>query len=445
MSYNNNTISSLSPHTTNDHHTATASAEPRSPEEQASRARLLRLCDPESWTRDDRLDFLLTETDPCLWTTDQSLEDLAAVWDNPAVRSRYLTRWSELKKPGRWLEEAVEAVRKRSPALLPNSPSSPAPPRFATIKASTLHAKPLPPQQWIIPDILPAGATLFVGRGKDGKSLLAWNLCLAVATGGKALSAYDVEEGDVLYLALEDGERRAQKRLREQMAHANMDTAPERLELVLWDAPRIGEGFEAGLLTWLDEHPQARLVVVDILEKVRPRRTHNGSVYADDYAALAPLQRIAQDRNIAVLIVHHSNKTRPEDFRDTASGSMGLIGACDTFWGLQRIAGEPDAALRITGRDVDEQDLALRFAEGFWTKLGQTEEYRLSQTSREVLDALQAAKKPLTYKQIAALMEVKEGTMRKHLWRMAERGYVRKWGEDYYIPSSTPPDEREMV
>jgi len=85
------------------------------------------------------------------------------------------------------------------------------------------------------------------------------------------------------------------------MAHADTDAPPERLELVLWDAPRIEEGFEEQLTLWLDEHPQARLVVIDILEKVRPRRTRNGSVYADDYAALAPLQRIAQDRNIAIL------------------------------------------------------------------------------------------------------------------------------------------------
>ena len=91
------------------------------------------------------------------------------------------------------------------------------------LTASALYAKELTPQQWIVPSILPAGATLFVGRGKDGKSLLAWNLCLAVATGGTALSTYPVEQGDVLYLALEDGERRAQKRLKDQMQHCAMD------------------------------------------------------------------------------------------------------------------------------------------------------------------------------------------------------------------------------
>ena len=57
--------------------------------------------------------------------------------------------------------------------------------RFETISAADLLAKVLPPQQWIVPDILPVGATLLAGRGKDGKSLMMWNLCLAVATGGR--------------------------------------------------------------------------------------------------------------------------------------------------------------------------------------------------------------------------------------------------------------------
>jgi hypothetical protein len=174
------------------------------------------------------------------------------------------------------LEKAVDAL---FPAM-PAPPSAPEEmPRFQTISAPNLFRKQLSPQEWIIPGILPVGATLFTGRGKDGKSLLVWNLCIATAAEqGKALGRYDVAGGDVLYLALEDGERRGQQRLRDQMQHCGMDAPPKRLELVLWDAPRIGEGFEAALIAWLDEHPRARLVVIDILEKVRPKRTRNGSI-----------------------------------------------------------------------------------------------------------------------------------------------------------------------
>jgi hypothetical protein len=257
-----------------------------------------------------------------------------------------------------------------------------------------------------------------------------------VATGGKALGRYDVLQGEVLYLALEDGERRAQQRLKEQMALANMDAPPERLELVLWDAPRMGEGFEAALGTWLDEHSAARLVVVDILEKIRARRTRASSVYADDYEAVAPLQRIAQERGVAVLIVHHSNKNKPEDFRDTANGSMGLIGACDTFWSLHRVAGAPDAALRIIGRDVEAQDLALRFEAGFWTVLGEVEAVTMHATYQAILDTLAAEGQPLTPKTLAARLHINHNTMKSYLTRLDQKGLVMNLGTGHYIARS---------
>jgi hypothetical protein len=187
--------------------------------------------------------------------------------------------------------------------------------RFATMSAPTLYHKTLAAARWVIPGKLPIGATLFTGRGKDGKSLLVWNLAITTATRGKALGAYDVEQGDVLYLALEDGERRGQERLEEQMAHAAMTEPPARLDLVFWTAPRLGEGFLECLETWVDEHPEGRLVIIDILEKVRPVRTRDG-VYADDYRALETLQQFGQQHNLAILIVHHSNRSKPEDFRD---------------------------------------------------------------------------------------------------------------------------------
>ena len=310
-------------------------------------------------------------------------------------------------------------------------------PRFDTISAPALYAKTLPAARWVIPGKLPVGATLFFGRGKDGKSLLVWNLAITVATGGKALGAYDVEAGDVLYLALEDGERRGQERLEEQMAHAGMAEPPARLDLVFWTAPRLGEGFLERLETWVDQHPEGRLVIIDILEKVRPARTRDG-VYVDDYRALEALQQFGQQHNLGILIVHHSNKSKPEDFRDSVNGSMGLTGACDTLWSLHRIAGAPDATLKLIGRDIEKQELALQFQDGFWTVLGQAEDYQLSKESREVLDALTLAGKPLTPKQLATLLERPVVNIRMRLKRMLTRGEVLNSGEGY-LPRSSPP------
>jgi RecA-family ATPase len=57
---------------------------------------------------------------------------------------------------------------------------------------------------------LPEGLTLPAGKPKLGKSWLALSVAFAVAAGGVALGTYPVAQGEVLYLALEDNERRLQ-------------------------------------------------------------------------------------------------------------------------------------------------------------------------------------------------------------------------------------------
>lgn len=311
-------------------------------------------------------------------------------------------------------------------------------PRFDIISAQDLARKHLPPVRYVIPGKLPAGATLFIGRGKDGKSLMAWNIALATATGGKALGLYEVEQGDVLYLAMEDGERRGQQRLFAQMDHLGMQEPPPRLDLHFWSAPRIGEGFMECLDTWVDEHPEGRLIIVDILEKIRPARTNHG-MYTDDYHALETLQQFGQRHNIGVLIVHHSNKTTPTDFRDTANGSMGLTGGCDTFWSLHRLADASDATLKMLGREVEQQAIALQFQDGFWTAQGDPTLAHM-RTERLALHAvLSASQTPMTPLQIATALDKNLNTVKTLLRKMLLQGVISQPSYGHYALSSFSP------
>ncbi len=79
--------------------------------------------------------------------------------------------------------------------------------------AAELMAQDIPPVRWILPGILPEGLTILAGKPKMGKSWLALDLSVAVATGGKVLGL-QVEQAGVLYLALEDTKRRLQDRLK---------------------------------------------------------------------------------------------------------------------------------------------------------------------------------------------------------------------------------------
>ena len=65
----------------------------------------------------------------------------------------------------------------------------------------------------VIPDYLGEGLTILAGRQNSGKSWLALDWALAVARGGSAMGSVACEPGDVLYVDLENGERRIRSRL----------------------------------------------------------------------------------------------------------------------------------------------------------------------------------------------------------------------------------------
>lgn len=81
------------------------------------------------------------------------------------------------------------------------------------IRASELQSLQFPPIKYVIPDYVAEGLTIFAGRPKLGKSWCCLDWGGAVASGGVAFGSIQCEEGDVLYLALEDNQRRLKSRL----------------------------------------------------------------------------------------------------------------------------------------------------------------------------------------------------------------------------------------
>jgi RecA-family ATPase len=86
----------------------------------------------------------------------------------------------------------------------------PTPTRTATAE---LLASSAPPVRWVIPDYIGEGLTILAGRQNSGKSWLALDWAIAVARGGMAMGSVACEPGDVLYIDLENGERRIRSRL----------------------------------------------------------------------------------------------------------------------------------------------------------------------------------------------------------------------------------------
>lgn len=231
------------------------------------------------------------------------------------------------------------------------------------IDAADLLAQAFEPLAYAIEDLLPEGTAILAAEPKIGKSWMAYQMCVEVALGGKFLGRR-ARRGSALYYALEDGPRRGQDRLRKALRGRRM---PKGALEVRWAGRPIGRGLEEELVEWLDSHPDAVLVVIDTLQKVRPPSSGKRGSYEVDVEDLGRIQDVFRDRRVALLIVHHARKAKGDDFLAQVSGTFGITGSADTTLVLKRKRNDDAGTLDITGRDVMESELFVRFDPvGLW-------------------------------------------------------------------------------
>lgn len=268
-------------------------------------------------------------------------------------------------------------------------------PTLDTISAGDLQQKDLPPVRWIMQDIIPAGLTILASPPKFGKSWAAIALCLATAAGDRFL-AHRCYRSGALYLALEDGERRLKSRLEKLL---NGRPAPPGFDFATM-APTLSTGLIGVLDRYIAQHPNTGLIIVDTLQKVRDV---GGSkdIYGKDYADVGVLKKFADTHNIAVVLIHHLRKAGDDsDPFARISGTTGISGAADTMLVLTKEKrGDDTATLNITGRDVEMQELVLRFNKTtcLWENLGDADDFAAQQARREYADSpiVQTVKKLL--------------------------------------------------
>ena len=332
-------------------------------------ARLFALCfdTPDPGERSVRLQFLHDRACGPLDPADNSMPGFGLAEERfTAARSRYYAAW-QADGEG-FIEGAVSDGLWQSAALL--------------------RAKHLEPIQYLVEGFLPQGLVLLASPPKYGKSWLALDLCCAVA-GGTPFLGMPTRQAACLYMALEDGEQRLQSRLDTLLGPA---PAPQGL-YYRTGAASLADGLELELETFLQRHPDCKLVVVDTLQKVRGADTAQaGSLYAADYAVMGRLKAFADQHKLCLLLVHHLRKMADDaDPFNRIAGSNGIFGAVDAAIVLTRDKRE-DArtTLDLTGRDVEDRRLVLRFdkARCRWQSLGgpaEAERAELAETYEENL------------------------------------------------------------
>jgi len=328
-------------------------------------------------------------------------------------------------------KEKLLAIAEKAPTWEPATKKKPES-KLKAITAADLEDKEFPPLKWAVPGLLTEGLTILAGRPKRGKSWLGLGLALAVASGGTALGKIKVERGDSLYLALEDNERRLQNRL--SRIKDPEHRLPRRLHLVT-DFPPLQLGGMAQLLKWLDEYQETRLVIIDTLGRILPSAKGNTNQFTDDYQFIGKLQKLAIDRGFALLIIHHIRKEGAEYALDRVAGTTGITGAADSVWVLDTGKPPANAILHVTGRDIEAQEIAMKFDGGIWSIMGEARDVLISEERRTIIELL-ARQGPLYPKDIGNQLCKALDATRYLLFAMKKDGQVVNTEQGKYaLPS----------
>ena len=224
-----------------------------------------------------------------------------------------------------------------------------------TMSMPELYDTVFVPRVPIVDGFLYGGTYLFVGAPKVGKSFFMAQLAYHVAM-GIPLWDYPVRKGTVLYLALEDDYARLQRRLSGMFGIECADNL-----YFATQAKTLNEGLDRQLEGFLKERKDARLIIIDTLQKVREVGGDRYS-YSSDYEIVTKLKSFSDKYGICLLVVHHTRKMEAEDSFDMISGTNGLLGAADGAFIMQKKRRTDNTALLdIVGRDQPDQELTLEF------------------------------------------------------------------------------------
>ena len=296
--------------------------------------------------------------------------------------------------------------------------------------AAELLNTDFPEPKWAIEGVLPEGTCILGGKPKMGKSILAVNIAMAISNGGRALGYTTVEQGEVLYLALEDVPRRLKERITQMPGEAS-----EWFSLATqW--PRVGEGGLTLLDGEISNRRNLRLVIIDTLKMIKePKVETRKTLYDADYDAVCKIKELSDKHSICILIIHHLRKMGSDDIMDCFSGTTGLTGAADTLLVLERITGQTDAKLHITGRDLEPDELALNFDASSlsWEVIGRSDDVLKTKQQQDVYDVIKNHEGEISRKEICSKSGVEYRNSGRILTALQKDGKISKVDRGKYI------------
>ena len=297
------------------------------------------------------------------------------------------------------------------------------------LTSAELSALELVDPPWLVEKLLPQGLILLAGKPKAGKSFLSLQIAGAVSVGIPLFGTYKTRRCKVLYLALEDGRRLTQKRWK--FIEEGYDS-PD-LRFYFDDDWPSGEPGLKAIDTKVEEYPETKLVVLDMLLDLFP--DSDITDYTGIRASLKSLRAIAIKREISILATFHCRKYDGGDFDDII-GSQAFGGAPDCRMIIRKR--QSSGYLKIDGREIDEQELAVKLIKDQgWKFLGEGEEHRKSELREAIVRTLADATEPISPKDVSSMIEehgyiAEYGTVKTAMYRMEADGQIVKASRGLY-------------
>ncbi len=296
--------------------------------------------------------------------------------------------------------------------------------------AADLALMSFPEPRFIVPGIVPEGLTILTGAPKIGKSWMALGMCLAVANGRSYLGRTPCDKGNVLYLALEDSDRRLKSRMRQ--LYPDTSSWPKEFAMAV-DWHRLDEGGLEDVSDWATSATNPRLVVIDVMTLVRPSRSEGRNQYQADLSFLSKLRTLASSLNIGILAIHHNRKAVTEfDPFERVSGTFGLTGAADTTLILDRDG--HGVSLYGRGRDIAEFQRAVSLNQETlcWEDLGEASDVFRSPERKKIIDFLASNPNGVRPEDIASVLGAKRNNIEQLLFKMTRDGSIVKLERGVY-------------
>jgi len=303
-----------------------------------------------------------------------------------------------------------------------------------SVTAAELISRPIRQVQFVVGNLIPEGLTVLAGPRTTGKSYFALHASLAVGQGASFLDR-ETDQGDVLYLALEDNRDNLQRRL--------VRLAPEHRDLdritFQFKARHLPGGFVAELDAWLVTVDRPRLVVVDTFNRSDPGPRNGRFDHVHVTAMLEPLQQWANRNGVAILLVYHLGELGEaaphaiealEGLLDT----QGMLATSNAALMIRRSRRQPFAQLQVSSRDFEEQTIALtvdtetmRWSATPWLIDPLT---GLSERSRQIAEVLRFG--PTRLKDLASELGIPSNKASVHLSKAVRAGEVAKVDRGLY-------------